>query len=695
VTNARQGTTDYGYLNNGESLSSVTGPLGASSSSAYDNTTAQTQYLPSASTDTMNNRTTYLYAGPGNLSQTSSGTGADAGAAHLDYNTDGTVHASTTPKNEATSNATLYGYDSAGNLQTITPPPTGHGTLAPQTFTYDGYGRVKTTTTGNGVTITYGYDEDDRTTSISYSDNTPDVTYNYDEDGNVTLRTDAAGDTHYGYDHLNRLTDKSGAAVSGGPLSYTYDDAGNLRTLTDGRGTTHYDYNAANELTSLTEGKTGRTDKFGYNADHQRTDTWYNTGTVATPPASFAGHIHVTFDTANRLTEIKTTTGSSDADGARVADLSYSYTATINGVSTDTNVRQSVTNKLTGSTTSYRYDSRARLISATDTAGPDYSYGYGLDGNLTSGSAGAHTYNAVDQLTDTGASYDADGNLTASPGSDPALTALTYTGADQTASITTGTGTTNYGYAGADQNELVTAGTRQFTQGSTGVQAQTDSGAATYFERDPDGTLLAEQTPDGREFYYYFDGLGSVIGLIDTTGTNAATYTYDPYGGHATVGAGAYPDTTVAEANPYRYAGGYRDQATGLYKFGARYYDPTLGRWTQPDPQRRLLDLKQGNLYAYAGDNPCVYTDPTGKSALGCVLGQLNPLPTGSYEVFLESGLTGTSLGGAAITSGFVAAAEGAGAAGIALGLLGGIPLVLVGAGLVAAGIYGIAQECG
>lgn len=34
----------------------------------------------------------------------------------------------------------------------------------------------------------------------------------------------------------------------------------------------------------------------------------------------------------------------------------------------------------------------------------------------------------------------------------------------------------------------------------------------------------------------------------------------------------------------WQYAGGYRDVNTGLYKFGERYYDPTLGRWTQQDP---------------------------------------------------------------------------------------------------------------
>lgn len=33
----------------------------------------------------------------------------------------------------------------------------------------------------------------------------------------------------------------------------------------------------------------------------------------------------------------------------------------------------------------------------------------------------------------------------------------------------------------------------------------------------------------------------------------------------------------------YELQGGRRDFVTGLYRFGARAYDPTLKRWTQPD----------------------------------------------------------------------------------------------------------------
>jgi RHS repeat-associated protein len=79
-------------------------------------------------------------------------------------------------------------------------------------------------------------------------------------------------------------------------------------------------------------------------------------------------------------------------------------------------------------------------------------------------------------------------------------------------------------------------------------------------------------------FYYLFDALGSVIALTDGSGAIAASYTYDPYGNTVTA-SGAQ-----VSVNPFRFASGYFDSATGLLKFGDRYYDPSLGRWIQRDP---------------------------------------------------------------------------------------------------------------
>ena len=72
--------------------------------------------------------------------------------------------------------------------------------------------------------------------------------------------------------------------------------------------------------------------------------------------------------------------------------------------------------------------------------------------------------------------------------------------------------------------------------------------------------------------------------------------------------------------NPWKYAGGYLDSSTSLYKFGVRYYNPTLGRWTQQDPVGGSLgDLGAANRYVYANDDPVNAVDPSGKDATSCI----------------------------------------------------------------------------
>src|SRR5947209_16457377 len=73
---------------------------------------------------------------------------------------------------------------------------------------------------------------------------------------------------------------------------------------------------------------------------------------------------------------------------------------------------------------------------------------------------------------------------------------------------------------------------------------------------------------------------------------------------------------TEGVSNPWKFAGGFLDSSTGLYKFGTRYDDPTLGRWTQQDPVGGSLgDLNAANRYTYANDDPVNVVDPSGRDA--------------------------------------------------------------------------------
>jgi RHS repeat-associated protein len=108
--------------------------------------------------------------------------------------------------------------------------------------------------------------------------------------------------------------------------------------------------------------------------------------------------------------------------------------------------------------------------------------------------------------------------------------------------------------------------------------------------------------------------------MTGSSGTEVNSYDSDPYG------------QTINQVeqtglnNPWKFAGGYLDSSTTLYKFGTRYYDFSLGRWTQQDPVGGSLgDLNSANRYVYTDDDPVNLVDPGGKfsttaNLLACII---------------------------------------------------------------------------
>ncbi len=240
----------------------------------------------------------------------------------------------------------------------------------------------------------------------------------------------------------------------------------------------------------------------------------------------------------------------------------------------------------------------------------DYQYTYDGAGNrltqTVNGTTTTYTYNNASELTAAGSitySYDANGNLT---GNSAGLS-LSYNALNQTASITPPGGSAiGMSYAGDSQVERVAAGSQSFTTSALGLSLAADGSGTTAYIRDNQGKLTEQRTPGGN-YYYLFDGLGSVVALTDSNGSVVNTYSYVPYGNTKS--------STGTVDNPWRFGGSYgayHDADTGLYKIGARYYSPELGRWTQQDPMVHLYDPVQMNRYAYAGCNPSNVIDPTG-----------------------------------------------------------------------------------
>ncbi len=589
LTDTLTNVTTMGYDPNTNNLTSMGIATGAKSTLDYNNTSHPNSV--SGGTDAGGNTVAYSYDAAGNKTGSESSQYPGQKIDESDYNDNGTINW----REDAKDVRTDYSYDSKGNLTKVdNPGPLGDVTITPDTLS-----RMGDQTNGRGQKTVYEYDRLDRVKKITYQ-NSRIVQYTYDADGNLTQIVDPTGSTVLTYDGLGRL---SGKTVPGtAAISYTYDRNGNLTTYTDAHGAVTYTYDAVNLLKTLQEPGANAPVKFSYDDDNRRRFVYLPT----TPQIT----VEMKYDKSGRQTSVVAT---NDSTAAKLSSFTYSYTK--NGV--DTALKQSVTD-LSGTTT-YSYDKLNRLTGASGPGSFDRSYGYDSNYNRTSktenGTDTSYTFNDAHQLTkadSTTYAYDGSGNLTSSStGWDVKYDAFE----NQTTSITKpgGSALTPLTYGGSDQNERRSAGTTTFSTSALGVASATApagpagtvgpdtvdpaAGTTNAYTRDNTGNLIGLRV-NGTRHYYLVDGVGSVVGVVNSSATKVNSYSYDPYG----------KQTAASQqiANPWRYASGYYDGSTGLTKFGARYYNADLGRFTQRDPSGQDLP------YTYAAGDPVNNADPSG-----------------------------------------------------------------------------------
>jgi RHS repeat-associated protein len=134
-----------------------------------------------------------------------------------------------------------------------------------------------------------------------------------------------------------------------------------------------------------------------------------------------------------------------------------------------------------------------------------------------------------------------------------------------------------------------------------------------YVEHDPvTGEPLMLRTSSGMQSLYVHDGTGNPTVLVTSGSYRAFAYSYDPYG-VPTLTADSGGNGT--SQNPYTFKNGVQERTTGWIHYGARWYDPTTGRFTQQDTMDAPLDPHNANRYAYAGGDPVNVSDPSGRIA--------------------------------------------------------------------------------
>ena len=111
--------------------------------------------------------------------------------------------------------------------------------------------------------------------------------------------------------------------------------------------------------------------------------------------------------------------------------------------------------------------------------------------------------------------------------------------------------------------------------------------------------------------YLLADHLGSNSLITSDLGTLLSETRYKPFG--------EIRYATGTTTTPYTYTGQYSNTADfGWMYYKARWYDPYLNRWTQPDTIIPDPSNPQDwNRYTYARNNPVKYNDPSGHD-VGC-----------------------------------------------------------------------------
>ena len=140
--------------------------------------------------------------------------------------------------------------------------------------------------------------------------------------------------------------------------------------------------------------------------------------------------------------------------------------------------------------------------------------------------------------------------------------------------------------------------------------------------------------------HYQPNYLGSVRLVVDTSTSEVALrLDYDVWG--------IVTNDTSPGWQPFGFAGGLYDSDTKLIRFGARDYDPSIGRWVSKDPI--LFGGGQVNVYVYVGDDPINSIDPTGQMSLdGVVVGAVvgGTVSGITYAFTADVNMTGATLAG-------------------------------------------------
>ena len=540
-----------------------------------------------------------------------------------------------------------YSYNRQGGVETV---------VGRQTYVagvdYNASGQMTVLRYGNNITTSYQYDP--KTLRLTHLDTQnaqlakiQDLTYAFDNVGNVRSIIDRSpGGTNtqsFQYDDLDRLAQATGAGY--GTISYQYDPIGNMTKKGD--------------LELIYPGS-------GLARPHAVKEVKRNGQTVYAPSYDANGNMIqkgskvFSYDCENRLAQV------SDVASGGVITVNISLKAGMNFFSLpvmpdNTNIT-SVLSSLTFGT-DYTQVSRYNAITRkfehwvnnakfNQFSSLEYGTGYQIYVSNPAGCTlrvtGRAPYQGTIIALASGYNLIGAPTTTSIPVSEALANLKFGIDYDKVAKYDPATKTFQYYYGSAIAGQFSTmdAGYAYYihTLKVALWQIPIKTAGATTFTYDGDGGRVKKVTPDGSTniyigsiyevattpsagqkttksiflganricqveasnvYYYHQDHLGSSNVITDKTGAQVALYEYSPYG-ETSKSSGSF-------STEIRYTGQRLDSSTSLYYYGARYYDPELGRFIQPDTiVSSPFNPQDLNRYSYCRNNPINYIDPTG-----------------------------------------------------------------------------------
>ena len=588
--------------------------------------------------------------------------------------------------------ATNTSGESGNSTEVSAAPKAPPATAVIKGVDYNVHGQVTKITYGNGTVTTHTYNSLnlrlERILTVDASNaKLQDLNYAYDSAGNIISITDNVNTAtqSFQYDALNRLTKAAGQTY--GTKTFTYDTIGNITAKDD--KTYSYGENGAgpHAVTSLSDGST-----FTYDANGNMTLRVESGVTTA-----------YTYDAENRLTEVSKSDAliaqySYDGDGGRTKKTVYSATTTTSNTCFLAGTRVMMADGTSKSIEEIHAGDEVRSFNEKTGQTVNSKVTMFFDAERTKDYlvlnnglrvTANHLFYSKGEWREIGKLSTAD-TLLGLELTDAGIESIEKIRLEDAVPVynievdqyhnyfvlsqSNGNGNGEEGYL--VHNKLAFGTTSATASVGTGVTttyvgslSEETSGRTTNYIF-LGGTRVASET-NGKLMYYHPDHLGGTNVLTDSTGSKKELIEYEPFGSYAK--HEKYGSTE--EVAYYYFTGKPLDDESGLFYFGARYYDPSLGRFITADAVvQDPYNPQTLNRYSYTSNNPINRIDPDGhrwswkkfwKSFAGAFVSGLVTVMTGNP-------LLGAMTGGA-LSGGLNGGWSGALIGGTQLGIFGGI----------------------